>query len=796
MKNKSCAARAAAFPFPALFALWSATLLGVASAPAAFAAPSAADPGAAAAAPAAADETLNDIVVTAQRKAERLQDVGISVTALSSDQLQKMDVTDATDLVRAVPSLKLNAFSSSAVVWNVRGVSQNDYGDQQEPPVAVYQDDSYSSSINTSSFPTFDLARVEVLRGPQGTLFGRNATGGAIQFISNQPTKDFESYASETVGSFNQTIEEAAVSGPLRDNVQVRIAGIKENSDGYITDVAPGEDNFGAANHYALRGILAWQPFDGTNVALTLRYLRAPHERTGGAYGFQPACPNANLQGAIVAANQLCPFWGNTVPGSDGNNYRNDGITPSRGGNPWSTAATASPTLGALGTDRRTWDSALRIDSKVGDYDLVSVTDYQRWQKNYLEDDDSSPQQDSNFYIDNWVSQLSQELRASRTFGNNELTAGLFGMHIVGHYVGGFPISFIGYVPAVRYSEDTKSYAGFAQDEWKFADHFKLIAGIRYWHDERVASYYGFTPADPALNTQPPVTIIFNTHEVYPNGSNLTPADADKGYSGVTARLELDYKPTDNMLYYVSYNRGGKSGGFTFSTGTPFAPGQLAFLDGIPYKPEVLTDYELGAKVTLNNTTAINTSFYHYSYDNYQAFAQVGTTQTLVNLHAVANGLEVELNSHPISGLTLQLSPAFEQSRVYHILLPDFVSYVNHDLPQAPHFSGNASANYDFPLGTTGIGSVGTDLSYQGHTCFTILCAPVEHEGAYAVAGARVGYKPVGGHWEFSAFVHNMLDRAYRQYAFDASQFSGVALGVYAPPRTWGVTATYRFSGN
>ncbi|MGC2032354.1 MAG: TonB-dependent receptor [Steroidobacteraceae bacterium] len=771
-------------------------LLGVlalgGSVSAAAAAPDAAQPSAAAAGPSAPQELLNEVVVTAQRKEERLQDVGISVTALGSDQLQQMAVTEATDLVRAVPSLKLNAFSSSAVVWNIRGVSQNDYGDQQEPPVAVYQDDSYSSSINTASFPTFDLARVEVLRGPQGTLFGRNATGGAIQFISNKPTKDFESYASETIGSFNGNIVEAAVSGPLRDNLQVRLAGIKDNDDGYITDVSPGEDKFGAANHYALRGMLAWQPFDGTNVGLTLRYLRANRERTGGAYGFQPACPNANLQGAIVGPNQLCSFWGNTVPGSDGNNYRNDGITPSRGGDPWSTAATASPTLGALGTDRRIWDSALRVDSKIAGYDLVSVTDYQYWTKNYLEDDDSSPQQDSNFYINNWVSQLSQELRASHTYGNNDLTVGLFGMHIIGHYVGGFPIYFIGYVPSVRYSEDTTSYAGFAQDEWKFADQFKLIAGLRYWHDERVASYYGNTPADPALSTQPDVTIIFNTHQVYPNGSNLTPADADKNYDGVTARLELDYKPSDNILYYLSYNRGGKSGGFTFSTGTPFAPGQVAFLNGMPYKPEVLTDYEAGAKVTLNNTTAINASFYHYSYDNYQAFAQVGTTQTLVNLHAVANGMEIELNSHPITGLTLQLSPAFEQSRVYHILLPDFVSVVNHDLPQAPHFSGNASANYDFPLGT-GTGSVGTDVTYQGHTCFTILCAPVEHEGAYAVAGARIGFKPAGGHWEFNAFVHNMLDRAYRQYAFDASQFSGVALGVYAPPRTWGLSATYRF---
>src|SRR6185312_10341973 len=241
------------------------SLLGAAAfTPAAIAA--GAGPGDAAAAPTAPQDTLNDIIVTAQRKEERLQDVGISVTALNPNQLQEMAVTNATDLVRAVPALKLNAFSSSAVVWNVRGVSQNDYGDQQEPPVAVYQDDSYSSSINTASFPTFDLARVEVLRGPQGTLFGRNATGGAIQFISNKPTKEFEGYATETIGGFSKHIYEAAVSGPLLDNLQGRLAGIKDDDSGYITDVTPGEANFGASHHYALRGMLAWQPVDGTNV--------------------------------------------------------------------------------------------------------------------------------------------------------------------------------------------------------------------------------------------------------------------------------------------------------------------------------------------------------------------------------------------------------------------------------------------------------------------------------------------------------------------------------------------------
>lgn len=142
----------------------------------------------------ATQDSLAEVVVTAQRREQNLQDVGISVTALDSKSLTDLNIHDATEIVRAVPGLKVNAYSPTSVVFNIRGVSQNDYGDQQEPPVAVYQDDSYSSTINFASFPVFDLARVEVLRGPQGTLFGRNANGGAIQLVSNKPTKDLEGY--------------------------------------------------------------------------------------------------------------------------------------------------------------------------------------------------------------------------------------------------------------------------------------------------------------------------------------------------------------------------------------------------------------------------------------------------------------------------------------------------------------------------------------------------------------------------------------------------------------------------
>jgi iron complex outermembrane receptor protein len=728
--------------------------------------------------------TLNEIIVTAQRREQKAADVGIAITAYGAQDLDDLNIVNASDLVRAVPSLKMNAFSAAAVVWNIRGVSQNDYGDQQEPPVAVYQDDSYSSSINTSSFPIFDLARTEVLRGPQGTLFGRNATGGAIQFISNMPTKELDGYATATFGSFQQRLYEGAISGPLTGNVQDRFAFIKEDSNGYIRNVTPGAPDFFGARHYALRNILAWQPGEKTNVRLTLRYMRAPNERAAGGYDFQPACPNAQLQGAILGPNDSCAYWG-SPPGAAANGYRNDAITPSRGGDPWTTAAGD-----AARDDRRIFGSSLRVDSTFDHLTFTSITDYQRSEKYYLEDDDSSPPVSVQFFENNQLSQVSQEFRATMEAEKHEFVAGLFGMHITGDYYAGFPIHFIGYEPRVTFREDTMSFAVFAQDEWSFADKLKLITGLRYWRDERIGSYYGHAPPIPAIG-QPDVLIIFNTSQIYPAGSNITPSDADKIFNGITARLALEYKPTTDMLLYASYNRGSKSGGFTFSSGTPFDPNEVPFLNSIPYKPEVLTAYETGVKATISNRTTINASAFYYDYKDYQAFAQVGLVQAILNLNAKAEGLELDLESRPLNGLTLRLGTSLMSTRVEHILLPDFATYVDHDLPQTPHFSGNAMARYEFGVGG-GTGSIQADVLYSGRFCFTVLCAPVEQEPPYAVGNARAGFTSSGGRWEFAAFCNNVANRAYRQYAFDDSQFAGNGLGIYAKPRTYGVTVNYR----
>ena len=527
---------------------------------------------------AADDPTV--IVVTAQKREQKLQDVGIAISVLGATELAHRSINSATDVVSAIPNLKYNAYSSSQVVFNMRGVSQNDYGDQQEPPVAVYQDDSYASSITTASFPVFDLARVEALRGPQGTLFGRNATGGAVQFVSSQPTDKLDGFLKLTYGRYNQTIVEGAMSGPLGESLTARISGIFDRDDGYIKNITPGEKDRGANNHWALRGIFAYEPSSAFKAKLTLRYSQADKERQAGVYNYGPACPNAQFQGEFMSPTASCGYWG--VTGTAGNGYFNPSIAASQGGSPWKTAGT-----GAAYVDRKMFGATLRVDMQLGSLDLVSISDYQNLKKFYIEGGDGPPEipyvenvtppasapcpapntsltcyaSGTVFYQDANVNQYSQELRLSHTTDRNLLTFGGFGMIIDGKYKAKYATPFDGYDPSVRFTQRTESFAIFAQDEFKLSNQIKLIGGLRYWHDHKVGDYNAvhtlplyalslhFGPNGISYNdltgTNTPASWTYGSGT---SGVTITPAAASPNFSGLTARAEIDYKPSDNIL--------------------------------------------------------------------------------------------------------------------------------------------------------------------------------------------------------------------------------------------------------
>ncbi|MDR3506704.1 MAG: TonB-dependent receptor [Caulobacteraceae bacterium] len=753
----------------------------------ALSAPAFAQTAPAAAAPAVKPDQIDAIVVTAQRREQRLQDVGIAVTALGGKSIASLGLKDSTDLVRAVPSLKLNAYTPSAVVFNIRGISQNDFGDEQEPPVAVYQDDSYASSFVSSGFPMFDLQRVEVLRGPQGTLFGRNATGGAIQFISNKPTKDYQGYVSATYGSYDDLNVEGAVSGPLADNVQMRLSGMHEAGDGYLKSIYPGVSSRGGQNHWALRDIIEWQPTANSNVELEVRYGQNPHENSAGMYSWEAAYPGLHGQGAYLPAN--VDYWG-TGAGADASGYRNDAIDAVRGGDPWKVAA-----LGRSYTDRSLFDTKLKIEAPLGPVRITSITDYQANYKYYLEDASASPNDVVIFQQGAHIKQYSQELRGAAEFGDHQVVVGAFGMVIDGRYTASYGFPSLDFIPDVRFSERTTSYAFFAQDEWKLPGDFKAILGARYWHDQRKVNYLATdnTGEKIIFNSSEVVAIKAGTNVSDLTGVTVTPADANKEFSDYSLRAELDYKPSNSLLVYASFNRGTKSGGFTLSTSTPTAGFEADFLNGIPYKPEVLNAYEIGVKTNLPYATTFNVTGFYYDYHNYQAFAQYGLVQNVVNLPAEELGLEVELTTHPIHGLTLQANTSLLDNKVKNVPLPDH-TIVDHRFPQAPKVSADVLARYEFPVGPGDV-SIQADAEYTGRYCFSVLCAPVEREAPHIVGNVRFGFTPNNKKWDVAVFVNNVGQEIYRVYTFDVAGYTGQIPSVYAKPRTWGVSATYHFGG-
>lgn len=709
---------------------------------------------------------LQEVVVTAQKRAERAQDIGISITALSAKDIENQGIRDVTDVSRAAPSLQFNRFSESDVVINIRGVAQNDYGDQQEPPIAVYQDDSYASTLNLSGFPLFDLERVEVLRGPQGTLFGRNATGGAVQFISKKPTKNFAADITGTVGSFGEADAEGAISGPLSDHVQARLAFNSVNHAPYLKNLASVGGDRGGAKALAFRGELAFQSEGSLTGLLTVRYAHDGPDSDAGLYSTVTSYPDPTTgTGKFQYPGSPNPNPFGTCEGCDVTGYRNDAINEHLGGNPWTVN-----NYGVGRMNRTILGSSLHLDWNLDPVSFVSISDFQHLGKNYQEGDwGNNGIALVQFNQGNTTTQFTQELRASSTVGRNYWVAGVYFMDIHGRYAGTYSFPFFDYVPQINFTQNTVSGAIFGQDEFSFADGWKLIAGFRGWRDQRVFDYSAYDNTGAYPQTDP---IVFNP--------TSAPGLARKIFKDYSTKLELDRQFSADVLGYLSFNRGTKSGGFEGPVATPAAGVEQEFIAALPYGTERLNAYELGVKSTLlNNKLRINGDVFHYDYAGYQAFEQIGLVQSIKNLTAKEWGAELEVQARPATGLTLSTSVSSLHSTVYNVTTPS-LAVINTRLPQAPSISTNASVRYEHEVGT-GIASIQLSGRYWSNFCWSAFCGQVDVEPPGSAFDGRVGYDL--GKLNFAFSVTNLTNRRYKVYEVDGTAFTGLLAPIYAPPR-------------
>jgi iron complex outermembrane receptor protein len=697
-----------------------------------------------------ASQGVTDIVVTAQKREQRSQDVGIPLSAVSGKDIDALGLLSPSQIPQVTTGVQLaQPNGTGSYSFAVRGVTQNDFADHEESPAAIYVDGAYVSQMSGLAFQLFDLDRVEVLRGPQGTLFGRNATGGLAQFISRAPTRDFSGYVTASYGSYNEVKTEGALSGSLSgdDTILARLSFATDNHDPIFKNTAGYQDSENG-NSQAVRGQLQFKlPDDGAKLSLIGRWGRL--DVKAGAWESVPSVADpvtgyGSFGGSLNALGY--PASGDYQTQGEANGYAR--IDSAQG-----TAKLDVP-VQALGG---TW---------------TTLFDYQWLRKAYQEDSDTTPLNTFEFYNGSHVRQQSVETRLNGDTGGVKWIAGAYFLHIDGHYTEGANGSSYGGQLADIYTLRTTSYAIFGQAEVPLAPRLNLTIGGRYTWDSKDLD---FTSAYPGFS------FTFNAAT-----DGALAHRSDGFWSG---KVGLDYRFSPGILGYVSINRGTKAGSFnapldpTTTTGNPAA---------FSFKPERLTDYEAGLKTDLlGKRLRVNLSGFYYDYQDYQALRFINLTQLVSNANATYYGGELETRFAPDDHWLLSANAAYSHGTVKNIDLngQGAADYVP---ANAPRWSGNASVRYTAPV-AGGKLAAQVDGNFVSNQYFALTDAPDTAQNFYALLNARVNYSTPDGHWDIGVAVENLTGHHYATMAFDLASFLGLAQRYPGRPRWVSGTVSYHF---
>ncbi len=712
---------------------------------------------------------LQEVVVTAQKRAENAQNVGIAVAAYSAADLQAAGITNVTDLARFTPGLGLSgSFAGQNTSISIRGVTQQDFNAISEGPNAVYIDEGYIGINNISAVGLFDIDRIEVLKGPQGTLFGRNATGGVVNILTNEPSSTAGGYAEYTYGSYNTNRFEAALTGPLgTDRLTGRLAVLYDHNGAYVTNLAPTGGNLGGTTDWGLRGKVDLKATADLDVLLTGFITR--WTSSWGPYLSLPEQPVYTGTGALT--RQV-----NSVPVADSLLW------------PTNTSDPNSLTLNAHdaqnhGDFQNMEGGSIRASYDASGWALTSVSDYKHFKSRLLLDDTALPVSLFDSDDNSEFQSLSQELRAYRDFRFLRLTSGLYYLHmrvnmdpsyqIFQPALGG-PAYYQGFAAL-----NTNAYAAFGQAEWDFAPQWTLIGGLRYTDDEKRYHY---------------------VQDLCPNfaacGNVFYPVqDLSRSDALMTGKAEIEYHLQKGILLYASYNRGAKSGGFNFplsSTSPATQPPST-----LPYKPERLTAYEAGFKSDwLSHTLQVNGESFYYDYRDFQSFILLPPLTTFLrNNPATTKGGELSINARPFTGLTTSLSVDYVHNRVSQVniaTLSGLPFYYTKEAPFTSPWQATAVVRYEWPLFGGAVGFQ-ADAKFTGTYYFSLTNYTSTEQQQFTLYDANVSWLGKGEHWNVSVSGSNLTDVRYKTVGFDIAALFGEEQVAYGQPRWFRVRVGYQF---
>jgi len=728
----------------------------------------------------AQDAALEEIIVTAQKREESLQDLGISVTALGAERIKELGITSSIDIGRVAPGVVFSGSLPGGLfpVLSVRGISQSDFSPIQEAPNSVYFDEVYVSANGALGFSTFDLERIEVLRGPQGTLFGRNATGGLVNFVSAKPTDAFEGYAEAGFGSYSNYWLEGAVSGPITDRVRGRLSLRGEQADGWWENRLPGGNDSMETEAWGVRGQLEIDLTDNLLARVSLNYAKQPDHAVG-TYKARNFYFDANGVPALQPAD--LDAWG-TGPGNNLIGNRDPYADKQTG---------AFQDYGSF--DSKSVSPTLFLQWTLPSMTLTSITNYTDFDAGYLEDTDGQPLDYAKGSQTQAVEQWSQELRANGAFGSNLWTAGLYFLDIQTQtrsalsfpVLAGSDFAFDVYQDA---KQDTRSWAPYGQIEWGLTDQLRLTTGIRYTQDTKTFDsqvYFvelgnGYSGGTGSTVFPDPGLLVYDFREGTAGGL----AKHDEGlWSG---KIQLDYKLSPDALLYAGISRGVKGAGFNTNLG-----GGLTNED-TPFGSESVLTYEAGGKFEfLKNRVRLNGSAYYYDYDDYQGFAFEGTQGVVGNYKGEFYGVDLEFLARLPGDVLLSLGGSYSHTQLDDVPTA-YTGVRDMRAVMAPEWIANGSVSKTLALGPGELLLLWS-FDYLSDRYASVDNNPATYVDGSVIHNLRASYALGESGVEIAAFVNNVADTDRQLFVYDFIAAGGFTINSYDKPRWYGLSIRKKF---
>lgn len=722
---------------------------------------------------------IEEITVTARRITENLQDTPIAITAFTGEGLERRQIFSTDDLDNVTPNLQfsnnapLAGNNNSSQVF-IRGIGQTDPTSTVDPGVGIYIDDVYMGQSVGGTMDFRDIAGVQILRGPQGTLFGRNTIGGAVLINTTEPSEDFGGSVKVGIGSDKLRDLFVSVDVPFSDTVRSRFTFGSRDRDGYVKRVIDGVD-LGDTNSYTLTGKIIANPNDKLEIKAQFDYTKA--DENGSPLVFAAMNESATFAKTVSLAAG-CPgmlHLGMDVPLIDdarcANDFWNEGPYANNGTNP-------------LKSVLENYGVSLHVEYDLNEnLSLKSVTSTRRLDWKGIRDADNTPFPILHTDYDSDGKQFSQEFQANYT---SEKFSGSTGLYVFDEYIDDTVRVVLSPPPAPAGTSDSddniadnKNWAAFSQWTYSATERLSITLGGRYTSEEKTSIPDQFAVAFPDVKYLPNVPYT-QTFEAFNINANLS------------------YRWSEQLMTYVSYSEGFKSGGWNSHFNTIFTD-QLDLLPLIhAFNDETANNYEFGFKADLTDNLRMNGAIFSTDYKDLQLVYRFGVAPFILNAGKASNdGFELEMTWVPSENLVIDAGIGYLDATIDEVVtFADAVTAVKagNRLPFAPKWQGNIGVGYNHQFGNMTV-TPRADISYQGKTYFDAINTEDVAQGkGRTIINASVIVEPEGASWKFAFGISNLTDKLY-PIAGNSSlgTGSGYAEIAYARPREWFANLTYNF---